>query len=651
MADYSKILEIRDKQLDAGSILPDSLLDDIKNLPALTDEFAAESLITKYPYEFPGVESEEVTLPTLGAMFSLIKELKDDPENVKGGRKAWQKFVDDFPKKAAEWKKKIVNDKRFGERGWKTFYDLWKQASKDKMYMDIAKARRNIAEGWDENGNFEAPSGPWPSQWGTLGRWPASLIMGLLAPRTKEAIAQGRDPSISEQAMDIVQNLAYAAPIGGAEAAAARAIGNPFWRKVAGATAGAALAPTAVTTLDYLLGTKDFANIGDAAIDAGIGTATNLGVGKALAPGLSALANLGSVRGRLPAWAREYLEGPRFATTKARDIIDDAERAVDKHFRTSNADYAKALQEGKPTGRLTDEQLMDNMDIIAFRDYHNSPWMEGFPENWNRITTSDQILMPDGKHYSPITNVREPMMPTFDKNGKMLTEGWDDLYTAQMKKKDLADMVLGAVDGARLTSKEQIAELMSSAANYLKANGGRIDAALARAMTKHPELISLAFNEGLLKDPAFVKDAFRTWLVNKAGNDAAAARILSQWGIDPADIREFQDEMRKEKAISGAASAILSLNPRASVPTSSTSSNNINSASSTAVSEILDTEPKENLSEDSRKYLKQIADNPEIMVYGHPDPAERDKFNLWLLTEGNNLLRGTKAARPTWEVQ
>lgn len=52
------------------------------------------------------------------------------------------------------------------------------------------------------------------------------------------------------------------------------------------------------------------------------------------------------------------------------------------------------------------------------------------------------------------------------------------------------------------------------------------------------------------------------------------------------------------------------------------------------------------LDETDRKYLQQVIDNPDMMKFSNDTG-----FKLWLMTRGNDLLRGTTYHRPTWEVE
>ena len=49
------------------------------------------------------------------------------------------------------------------------------------------------------------------------------------------------------------------------------------------------------------------------------------------------------------------------------------------------------------------------------------------------------------------------------------------------------------------------------------------------------------------------------------------------------------------------------------------------------------------------KYLQAVADDPSIVQFGFADNP--DDFKLWLLERGHDLLKGTGAHRPLWEIE
>lgn len=576
----------------------------------------------------PLERNDDAAVPTLKAVVSMLatkdKSLTDDAGADKGeagAKTAMDKFIDDFPKKKAKWKKIILEDNAMGKRGWDTVEKLWQQASTDKMYRDIDKARFAAMNGLDpETGEIIHPLD-----------WMVGKIGGAFTPRSQRANEEGRDATASEFLMDVLQNVAYMLPVAGAEAAAARAIANPLASKVIGATVGAALAPAAVATADYALGTQPYSGPLDAVVDAGIGTATNLGMGKVLAPIIGQLATLGNARGRIPQYVIDFLNGSKFERTKARDIISEAEQALKKHANETNQQYATKLRRGKTPDRLTDQQAIDYEDIIAVRDFaRNAENKQEFADAWKNGM--------EVNNYGGYRPLRDPTAPRAE---------WDDLLGVQRGKKPLDKMVEKALPGSNL------GEDLSGGtyANYLEKFGGRTERQVARALSKHPELISLfddrTLKQIILNDPELLFDMGRTWAINKAGNDVAASRVLSRYGIDVGNLRKWQDEERKKAGIRTTVSTILDADERAKDRAIAETQ----SASSAMPSQVLGAGEPVQLSEQSRKFLGQIAVDPTIMIYGHPDPEQREEFKTWLLTEGHSLLSGTPAARPTFDIE
>lgn len=608
--------------------------------PGLTGQMFTNNLLDSLggSYQWlsePLERNDDAAVPTLKAVVSMLatkdKSLTDDAGGDKGkagAKTAMDKFIEDFPRKKAKWKKIILDDNAMGKRGWDTVEKLWQQASTDKMYRDIDKARFAAMNGLDpETGEIIHPLD-----------WIAGKLGGVFTPRSQRANEEGRDATASELLMDFLQNAAYAVPMAGAEAAAARAVANPLASKVLGATVGAALAPAAIATADYALGTQPYSGPLDAVVDAGIGTAANLGVGKVLAPIIGQLATLGNARGRIPQYIIDFLDGSKFERTKARDIISEAEQALKKHANETNLQYATKLRRGSTPDRLTDQQAIDYEDIIAVRDFaRNAENKQAFADAWKNGMEAD--------NYGGYRPLRDPTRPRIE---------WDDLMCVQRRKKPLDKMVEKALPGSNL------GEDLSGGtyANYLEKFGGRRERQVARALVKHPELISL-FDDRTLKqilnDPELLFDMGRTWAINKAGNDVASSRVLSRYGIDVANLRKWQDEERKKAGIRTTVSTILDADERAKdraiAETQSASSMGQSSASSAMPSQVLGTGEPAQLSEQSRKFLGQIAVDPTIMIYGHPDPEQREEFKTWLLTEGHSLLSGTPAARPTWDVE
>lgn len=549
MATASEIIAARK---NAGISIDPRVTEVLGTTPGLTEELytnnVLDSLGNSYPWLTQKLErADEPSIPDYNSVIGLLG-IKDD-EN---GRTALEKFVEDFPKKQAEWKKKALKkDSTLGEKGWNTVKEIWKQTSLDKMNSDILKARKAALNGTNpETGEIEHPLD-----------WAAGKLMDIFTPRRKQAFEEGRDPTAAETLMDVAQNAAYAIPMGGAETAIARGLLGSTAGKVAGTIGSAAIAPSAITALDYGLGTKDYAGLGDAAIDAGLGTATNLGVNKVIAPMAGALLNVGKVRGTVPGWLRKFLENNSSPKQKGLDLVNEAKTKIKLHNKETDAQFLDKTMRGQTPDRLTPEQLQSYSDIIKVGELaKNKGAVDKFTEGLN-IHRARAKAQPETKH-------------------------------------SVADIIdKSFLDGAP---------------DYAK-----------RAMVKNPELIALMEKRGLkdyAKDPYTYVDVLKSYVTNEMGNDAAAQRTLSRFGIDPADLRKEQDEGRTMKKASFSASKILggSRGP---------------------------------LSVESKMFLQDISKNPEIMKTGYSDQKKNDAFKIWLLTEGNDLLRGTPAARPTWDVK
>lgn len=548
MATVSEIIAARK---NAGLGIEPRVSEILATAPGITEELytnaVLDSLGETYPWLTQKLErSEEPGIPDYESVVGLLG-LKDE----EGGRSALEQFIEDFPKKQAAWKKKALKkDTTLGERGWETVKEIWRQANLDKMNADIVTQRDNALHGRDENGNIVRPLD-----------FAAGKIADLFTPRRMNAFKEGRDPTAAETIMDVAQNAAYAIPMGGAEAAISRGLLGSTAGKVAGTVGSAAIAPSAITALDYGLGTKDYAGLEDAAIDAGLGTATNLGVNKVLAPSIGAFLNLGSVRSRLPRQVVDFLENNTSPKQKGLNLVNEAKAKIKLHQKETDSQYLDKLMRGVKPDRMTPDELQAAYDIVNVGKLSkNKSAVDEFTEGM-QIMRDMSKAMPDNK-----TSVADIIDNSF---------------------------LVGAPDFAK------------------------------RAMLKNPELIALMEKRGLkdyAKDPNTYVDVLKSYITNEAGNDAAAQRALSRFGIDPKDLRKEQDKARKDKKASFAASEILggSRGP---------------------------------LSTESEMFIEDIRKNPGIVVTGHPDPAKRDAFKIWLLKEGNDLLRGTAAARPTFDVK
>jgi len=133
-------------------------------------------------------------------------------------------------------------------------------------------------------------------------------------------------------------------------------------------------------------------------------------------------------------------------------------------------------------------------------------------------------------------------------------------------------------------------------------------------LTENPSV-----GEVLLND---AKVAIPTWAVNKAGRADMTKNLMRRVDIT--------DQVKKDQEATHAAPG--------------------QRVRSKAAKAILGASAWE-LSDKSKKYLAYLAEHPDAVKTGHSDPKERSDFNLWLLTEGRDLLEGTPLHRPVWDIE
>lgn len=246
----------------------------------ITDALREKAFLDSFGDDVPTyLEDAEVEapLPTFSTILSKLK-IENDDKNMKGGRSAIEKFIEDFPKKQKAWKKTIEGDPSFGERGWEFVKDAWKQASLDKMNADIESERKKALAG----DNIAEKAG--------------MFLTKFFRPRAYEAWERGEDPTWKDRVGDFVESGLMAIPAGQYVGKASRvlskipkagqyvqkALANKYLSNVL----GNAVAPFASEVMDAAMRGEDDPNtqrqdfsLGDALL----GTAINLGVNFGLA--------------------------------------------------------------------------------------------------------------------------------------------------------------------------------------------------------------------------------------------------------------------------------------------------------------------------------------------------------------------------------
>ena len=338
----------------------------------ITDAMREKAFLDSFGDDVPVyLEDAEVEapLPTFSTILSKLK-IENDDKDMKGGRSAIEKFIEDFPKKRKAWKKAIEGDPAFGERGWEFVKDAWRQASLDKMNADIENERKKALEG----DNLVEKAG--------------MFLTKFFRPRAYEAWERGEDPTVKDQVGDFIESGLMAIPAGQYVGKASRVLSKipkagQYAQKVLGNKAvstvlGNAVAPFASEAMDAAMRGEDDPNtqrqdfsVGDALM----GLATNLGVG-------FGLARFGGGAGRV-ATGELTRSGQGDVSGKARELVTNIGKSrAERGLTAPTNKWGKILdvaEMGAPTllvnryGKDNDANLALNMMSGAFSLMPDTP--------------------------------------------------------------------------------------------------------------------------------------------------------------------------------------------------------------------------------------------------------------------------------------
>lgn len=384
----SEILAIREAQKYPISPEARAVFDTSKGL---TEQLYTQDVLRNFGEQVPAWVSAELqpetpTIPTMDVILDALKDqIKDDPKKAKGARTREQKFLEDFPKKQAEWKKAIVSNPQFGERGWEFVKEAWKAASIDKMNAEIAKERAATLRGEREEG--------WKSIPAQVGGFAASVFR----PREWEAYERGEEPTWKDYLGDIAETGLMAVPGASYVGGASRVIGavpkvgprmaNVIAKNRAIANIlGNAVAPVSGEALDaamYGEGDPNIERQDFSSMDALLGTLTNMGVnyrlfrdlggGGRVATGELSRGSTGGIRGRV----RDLIEsfgktraerGLPAPTTRAGRVLELLEMGapteiVNRIGRDTDAQMALASLAGRAGGLGASLVGAENIDL------------------------------------------------------------------------------------------------------------------------------------------------------------------------------------------------------------------------------------------------------------------------------------------------
>ena len=485
------------------------------------------------------------------------------------------------------WRTGVYDE--YGEGSWKKAEKVIQSGMHDRMMRDIVKKREDIVNG-------DADEFPW---YQNLAFKAVSPLQSLFTPRRKKAVLEGRDPTWKETVGDIGESALYALPAGkigqGAKFLARNAPGVvQKASKILGNLAAQAAAPTAVIGMDQVLGNKDY-TWDEALVDAGIGTATNLGVGKGMARilGPAYQIGMGKVRGKLPQGVVDFLEGTLPVKERAKEKVAEAQAKLVDHYRETVGNFIRRIAKGERPAMLNTSELSKIKDIVELNDFIRSG---------NGKNLSDALT-------STIKTNQQGVKAVVDNIGKEPL--WQlDTQTLDELKKPFEESFTKILENTPYTQQTE---------------------AVKRAITADPELLSLFYkNTPREAFDEVASNTLKTWGVNKYGSDKDAGIVLSTVGGKVKEMRDEQKKTKAKKQRSADASKVLQ-----------------GAARTDEIGNIIGMNPE--LTPEDQKWLKAIENNPGmVMGYGEgSNPA----FKNWMLLRGSDLLKGTSLYRPAFEVK
>ena len=620
--------EVLKDWLKEGKYVSQDVIDSLYGMKAPTDELAEQRFLEKYGNASPFTKADKITEPTIPSMANVIEIIGIEGKDAK--EKA-DKFIEEFPKKAPEWKKKIVKNPVYGERGWQTVYEIWKQAEAQKMLRDIPKARKESIP------------------------FAVRMLSSLFTPRITEDFINTGDWTLKDALGDLGENALMAIPGAGIASVGARVAPRVLARvaprvaskvvpymsgpaagklqrfaqgagAMSGNILGNAVAPFASEAMDAAMydendpgmGHRADFSVGDAAIGTAINQGVNRGLMRAAGPMIDRWVGNGMQKGG-QGTVRKVLETLGLSAKKAGD------------------DFA------------SDVALKLNLPIVnkgeLTEDAFNAARMGRAPE-LSASGVSDDVLKQAVLDQSIIDAINKGEIQLVSKESREAAAN-KVKQEAEQRAEEAADNTLDVVadqmrayNGIGLPASnyfkypetlpspyiQKITPEGSEGAKFFDVVGQKdIEEALAR----HPnEFINYATWHG--EGPAvatrgeraanIINQALPAWAVNKAGTENASDLILSQ---TPEIKKTLKTESRKTHTAPA------------------------NRNKSSDVLKVIG--ENQGLTAADQKYLKAIADNPEIMTVGYKD--DPTGFKLWLLERGNDLLSGTRVFRPTFGVE
>lgn len=589
----ASLKENYNKRLSYGNV-PSRILDVFDTTQGLTDEIYAKNVKDAFGKDAPAwVEdsdiAEEPTIPTMDAVFTKlgIKDTKD--------KKAYERFMEDFPKKANDYKSKLLKDPNWGERGWLTVRDLWRQAV-PQYEQEKARKEREKEVGFVEK---------------------------VMFPRATERYISGQPIQGKDVALDVGENLAMAVPGSGWVGAAGK-IGragqvlSKFPR--ASRVLGNAAVPIASEIADDLAydpgeGMDDRADfsVGDALLGTAINQGADLAVQRMLMPTARIMNEVGGGAS----------QGVRDAVsqigTSSRSRLKDA---ADANRQTIRNTASAVISGGDPTAQGLKNLAKGEADETA----KASRGAIKEAKEYGKVLD----LIDEGKIYP---NSKEAIDNALEM-GKRRSE-----FSSRLKQGHIYNLLQDAKDPkVRAMLEQQLADeklLQKNVApnvrpsDVINTSGlkGEEKKLVNDVFKKNPDMYYNLFSDSKVASDYLVpswKDAVKDvatrnvapYVQNKLGRTQWAAGL----GSSIAPLAEAEHKASREKGRQVAFSDVLSASPAGS---------------------------------EDEAFIKAVRDNPDVLTYGlnSGDPATDERFKIWLLKGGHKKISGLPGVRPLWEVR
>lgn len=652
--------EVLKDWLKEGKYVSQEEIDSLYGMQALTEELAEKRFQEKYGKYLPWSKAEQIespVIPTLDVILDYIP--KDDGDK----RSKYEIFIQDFPKKLPEWKKKFTKNPSWGQKGWNTVYDVWKKVSNWQMQDDIVKARTKAMD--DAEADYGLFTANVPG---------SSFITKVLFPRATEHIANTGDFTTKDILADIAENAAMSIPGAAFTGLAGRGLARVAPRvvnwaskpgsnfassalkgagKMSGNILGNAVVPFASEAMDAALyGDNDEGmeqradfSIGDALLGTAINQGVNRGLMRMVGPMIDRYSPGGMARGGMLK-ARQFLESLGEPFSKKGDDFANAARLTDelKNIREKGnlrPEDVDAFVTGSAPGASTTADE-------AFEAFRKASVLDDIDKgNLQLLPKEVQMTNAELNHKATINSLKGELNKTDNQIAELTRkaddiqsqidglgpEASDDVRAALYNQLAENDALLDK----RLLEKEKLTNALRK--DYSQNNVTDLftspqfnttlpyDEVLGILDKNIPEFTNYAKWHGTGPGSATVLDrvgnylnqGVPAWGVNKLGTESASDALLSQ---TPGIKKVLKSESTKAHQA-----------PK----------------DRQASADVLKVIGNGGLTAEDQKYLNAIAKNPEIMRIGYKD--DPNGFKMWLLERGNELLMGTRAARPTFGVE